>query len=48
MLQSKEDDKVVGKNSKQSKNMQNYTFGGKKNIKGSALESIVKREIETR
>ena len=28
--------------------MQNYTFGGKKNIKGSALENLVKKEIEMR
>ena len=36
----------VGKNNRYAKNLQNYTFGGKKSIKGNELESMVKKEID--
>lgn len=37
------DDKV-GKNSRLAKNIQAYTFGGRKSIKGNHLEGLVKRD----
>lgn len=37
------DDKV-GKNTRLSKNIQAYTFGGRKTIKGNHVEGLIKRD----
>jgi hypothetical protein len=39
------DDKV-GKNNRYGKNIQNYTFGGKKNIKGNFIEGMIKKNLD--